>query len=148
MSEKAKSPHKLVLVEDNPADTLLLRYALNAQEEPYTLEVHTDGEAALRFLREHCGGVEPEPCLFILDLHLPRYDGVTILREIRTSALAHVRVAILTNLASPGEKNEVHNLGADLYRIKPCDWDDVLTLARELIDLCNRPIQARTTAVG
>ncbi len=149
MSEKGKSPHKLVLVEDNPADTLLLRYALNAQDEPYTLEVHTDGESALKYLREQCRSDEPEPCLFILDLHLPRYDGVTILREIRRSALSHVRVAILTNLASPDERAEVLHLGADMYRIKPCDWDDVLQLARELIALCNQPMAPiQRTAAG
>jgi len=134
----AKSPHRIVIVEDNPADTVLLRLALNEQREAYVLEVLPDGESALSFVRDHCHG--PEPCLIILDLHLHRYHGVTVLKAIRSQpALAHVRVMVLTSSASPAEKEAVLALGVDAYRLKPSDWENTVELARELIAICNTP---------
>jgi two-component system response regulator len=134
-----RSPHRIILIEDNPADTVLLRHALDEQSEPYVLEVLLDGEAAIRYVREHCRRENPEPCLIVLDLHLPRYDGATVLREIRShSELAHVTVAVLTTSASPKERDEVLQLGVSLYCTKPMNWDDNLELARKLMELCNR----------
>jgi CheY-like chemotaxis protein len=133
-----QSPHRIVMIEDSPADTRLLRSALDEQGEPYVLEVLTDGESALKFVRDHCGSWKPEPCLVVLDLHLPRYDGATVLRALRAAPeLANVKVAVLTNMASPAEKAEVIALGVDLYRTKPMNWDETLELARELIEICN-----------
>jgi CheY-like chemotaxis protein len=135
-----KSPHRIIVVEDNPADTLLLRHALNQQPEAYTLQVLQDGESALAYVRQHCTGAEPEPCLIILDLHLPRYDGATVLRAIRAQPeLASVRVVVLTTMASPAEKKEVLGLGVDLYRIKPSNWDEMVELGQQLINICNAP---------
>src|ERR671911_1403628 len=97
-----KSPQRIVVIEDNPAETVLLRHALDEQGEPYVLEVLTDGESALEFVRAHCHECRPEPCLIVLDLHLPRYDGATVLRAIRCAPeLAHVKVVVLTSMASP-----------------------------------------------
>ena len=103
------------------------------------LEVLTDGESALGFVRDHCQECRPEPCLIVLDLHLPRYDGVTVLRGIRAEPeLAHIRVVVLASLASPAEKAEVIALGLESYKTKPLNWDETLELARELILICNR----------
>ena len=137
--DPGKSPHRIVIVEDNPADTVLLRHALDEQGEPYVLEVLTDGESALKFIRDHCRDCRPEPCLIVLDLHLPRYDGATVLRAIRSEPeLANVRVVVLTSTASPDEKAEVIALGIQAYRLKPMTFDETLELARELIAICNR----------
>src|SRR5687768_7283379 len=106
------------MIEDNPADTTLLRHALDEQREPFTLEILRDGESALQFVRDHCRE-RAEPCLIILDLHLPRYDGATVLRAIRLEpSLAKVFVVVLTTMASPTEKAEVLALGVDSYRTK------------------------------
>jgi CheY-like chemotaxis protein len=133
------SVHRIVVIEDNPSDTVLLRHALDEQNEPYVLEVLTDGESALNFVRDHCLGCRPEPCLIVLDMHLPRYDGATVLRAIRSEPeLAPVKVVVLTSMASPAEKAEVIALGVELYRTKPMGWEDTLELARELIEICKR----------
>lgn len=130
-------PHYIVVIDDNPGDTALLRHALDEQREPYHLEVLRDGEAAIAFVRDHCYNCRPEPCLIVLDLHLPRYDGAAVLRAIRAEPeLAHVKVVILTSLASPQERAEILALGVDLYRNKPADWDGILELARQLVDIC------------
>jgi two-component system response regulator len=140
-----KSPHRIVIIEDNPADTVLLRHALDEQGEPYILEVLTDGESALKFIRDHCRNCRPEPCLIVLDLHLPRYDGATVLRAIRSEPeMARVSVVVLTSTASPEEKAEVIALGIQAYRMKPMSYDQTLELARELIGICNQSSE-RTT---
>lgn len=129
--------HRLLLIEDNPADSVLLRHALDELNEPYLLEVLPDGEAALQYVHEQCNRDSPEPCLIILDLHLPRYDGSTVLRAIRAeSGLSHVAVAVVTSNASPSERDEVLALGVRLYRQKPMGYDETIELARELIGIC------------
>jgi CheY-like chemotaxis protein len=141
-----KSPPHIVVIEDNPSDTVLLRHALDEQNESYVLEVLTDGESALQFVRDHCQECRPEPCLIVLDLHLPRYDGATVLRAIRCAPeLAHVKVVALTSMASPAEKAEVIALGVELYRTKPMMWDETIELASELITICYRSSE-RTSA--
>ena len=135
----SQSIHRIVAIEDNPADYALLREALAEHGEPFSLEVLPDGESAIRYVREHCSRDSAVPCLFVLDLHLPPYDGAIILREIRGNPdLAHVSVAVLTTIASPQEQAEVMALGVSLYRNKPMTWDDTVTLAGELIELCKR----------
>ena len=125
------------MIEDNPADTTLLRHALDEQRDAYTLEVLTDGESAIRFIRGHCQDCRPEPCLIVLDLHLPKYEGATVLRAIRSEPeLAQVKVAVLTSMASPEERAEVIALGVQLYRMKPMNWEEVVELARELVAIC------------
>ena len=134
--------HRILVIEDNPADTRLLRCALDECGDPYTLEVLADGEVALQFIRKHCHP-DPEPCLIVLDLHLPKYDGAVILRAIKSDPeLAHVAVAVVTNTASPSEEAEVRALGVRLYRRKPIDWADMVSLARELVEICKTPTRS------
>lgn len=138
-----KRAHRILLIEDSPADTMLLRHALDEQGDPYVLQVLADGETALRYVREQSRH-SPEPCLIVLDLHLPRYDGSTILRAIRSEPeLSHVEVAVVTSGATPQEQSAVLALGVRLYRRKPMSYDDTLELARELIEICREgPVKA------
>jgi CheY-like chemotaxis protein len=133
----SQSAYRIVVIEDNPADTVLLRHALDHHGEAYVLEVLNDGEVALRYLREHCTEDRPDPCLIVLDLHLPRYDGTAVLREIRQHPdLGHVSVAVVTASASPSEREEVLSLGVHMYRAKPIDWHETVDMAGELLSLC------------
>lgn len=127
------------MIEDNPADTSLLRHALREQEEPFVLLVLEDGEQALRYVRERCSEY-PEPCLIVLDLHLPKYSGITVLRAIRSEPqLEHIKVVTITSVVSPEEQAEVLALGVQAYRNKPMDWEGTVALARELIQICSDP---------
>jgi CheY-like chemotaxis protein len=129
------------MIEDNSADVRLFKYALDQLGEPYELEVLTDGPAALRFIRQRA--IVYDPCVIILDLHLPRYDGIAILSAIREMpALAHVHVVLLTTLAQPEEERAIRSLGVTLYREKPHDVDELRLLASEVMSLCRgEPIQ-------
>jgi CheY-like chemotaxis protein len=130
-------PARILVIEDDPSDIVLLREALDQQGEDYELEVLTDGEQALRFVHEHrIGRREPHPCVILLDLHLPAYDGVAVLRAIRAApVLEHIHVVMLTTLASPSEEREFSEMGAR-YRKKPSALEDLFELAAEIVEIC------------
>ena len=130
-------PARILVIEDNVGDIGLLRYALDQQQENYELEILKDGANALQFVHEHRTGVrEPNPCVIVLDLHLPLYDGMAILRAIREApALEHIHVIVLSSIASPTQRVEIENLGA-LYRSKPSELQALVELAAEIIAIC------------
>jgi CheY-like chemotaxis protein len=138
ITENTPSPATLVLIEDNAGDVYLLRHALDQHRREYYLKVLRDGEEAMAFC-EQCGrDDEPKPCVMVLDLHLPKYDGLSVLREIRGSpALVHVKVVAWTTVGSPAEEREVRELGVRLYRAKPLELDEWFTLAGEILDICH-----------
>lgn len=137
------SLHRIVAMEDSETDVVLLRQAFDELKEEYVLDILPDGAAASQFMREFRATSSADPCLIILDLHVPKNDGLTILGEIRANnELANVPVAVVTTVASPSEKARVLESGVSLYRTKPIGWDDTLKLARELFELCRHARKA------
>lgn len=133
---------KILVVDDNTADVGLLRMALNEQEERYDLEVLRTGEDALQFIQEQRTGrrVEPEPCVILLDLHLPRHDGLAILHAIRECPeLAHIHVVILSGFASPAEKESIARMGA-LFVQKPFQLSEFFELGTRIMAICNSAV--------
>ena|SRR5580700_11177258 len=141
-------PAKILIIEDNPADVVLLRHALNHQGEPYDLELLSDGEMALRFVDEHrTGKREPHPCVIVLDLHLPICDGIAVLKAIRQSpALTHIHVVALSGFANPQEEAAILALGG-LYRQKPFVLFQCLELAAEILAICKGSHQSLEVAL-
>ncbi len=139
-------PARILVIEDNPFDIVLLRHALDKQGEDYELEILSNGEEALRFVHEHRTRVrEPEPCVILLDLYLPFYDGMAVLRAIRQApALEHIHVVVWTGLASSCQEIEIASMGA-LYRKKSSSLKDVIELAAEIIAICK---SSSTTAAA
>lgn len=137
--EQARSPHRIVAIEDNAAELQLLRYGFDELAADYTLQIFSDGAAAMLYLRQYCSEETPAPCLIILDMHMPKCDGITLLRELRANEdLARTPVAVLTTICSPSERAELLRVGVDMYRTKPIEWTDTLELAKELLSLCQR----------
>jgi CheY-like chemotaxis protein len=135
---KQASPARIVLIEDNPGDVMVIRIALDEQGFEYQLEVLEDGEQALRFVREYCGSASgAAPCVLVLDLHLPKYEGFEVLRALRQEpTLSGVRVVALTGGTSPEEATRIQSFGVRLYRQKPIDLEGMLKLAKEIIEVC------------
>lgn len=131
------NPARILVVDDNTADVNLLRLALDQQREEYVLAVLESGEAALRFIGEHREGLHrPDPCVILLDLHLPKFDGLAILRAIKQApVLAHIHVVVLSGMASPTEKEKIAALGAS-YRQKPFGLHEYLELGGEILAIC------------
>lgn len=134
-------PAQILVMEDNPADVHLLRMALDHHGEEYRLELLRDGEEAIRFVQsQHTSPSDPEPCVIVLDLHLPRHDGKAVLQAIRKEpAIAHVHVVALSSLPSPYDELEVQRLGVRLCRTKPTELDEWLALAAEILAICREP---------
>ena len=135
-------PARILVIDDNPADIMLLRHALNQFGDPYELRVLKDGEEALDFVQRHSTAHE-QPCVIVLDLHLPRYDGLAVLRAIkREPALAHIHVVILSALATPDEEFAMAHAGVRLYQSKPMDLDGLTAVAGQILDICREPLAA------
>lgn len=114
----------IVLVEDNPADVLLVRKALQEKGIAFELTCFDDGEEALKsLLREE----RHQPDIILLDMNLPMFDGTEVLRRIRSKPkLERIPVAILTSSESPSDKDRTSLLGADRYIKKPIALNDFL----------------------
>jgi len=131
------SPARILVVDDSTADVSLLRVALNQQNEAYQLEVLETAERAFAFVQECKDGLHAEePCVILLDLHLPRYDGIAILKAIKQApVLAHIHVMVLSGIATPQEQFKIATMGA-LYRQKPSNLDGYLDLGAEIFAVC------------
>ncbi|MDP9112784.1 MAG: response regulator [Acidobacteriota bacterium] len=131
------APAKILVIEDSEADLHLLRIALDQQEQDYELETLRDGEEAMRFVHEHRTGLGAhDPCVIVLDVQLPRYDGMAVLRAIHQApALEHIRVLVLSGLVNPKQQAELASLGV-CYRRKPSTLDELSDLAAEIFAIC------------
>jgi CheY-like chemotaxis protein len=127
----------ILVIEDNVADVFLIRHALDEQGEAYRLEVLPDGEAALGFVAEHRSGArQHDPCVILLDLHLPKFNGIEVLTAIRQEPiLTHIHVMVLTTMASPADHAQVIELGG-ICREKPLHLEGISMLAAEILALC------------
>ena len=134
---------RILVIEDSEADIQMLRLALDQQGEDYEMEILRDGEAALQFVHENRTGMrEPEPCVILLDLHLPRYDGIAILQAIRGAPpLEHIQIVVLSGQANPQEKAEIASLGA-FYRRKASTLSELSELAAEIFVICKKSFPA------
>lgn len=119
---------RVVVMEDNPADVLLIREALHEQGVEAELVIVPDGEAALEWVG---AGVPAD--LILLDLNLPRHDGIEVLEKIRaTHTLREVPVAVFSSSDSPQDRAGAERLGADRFIAKPCTLDEFLLVGRDI----------------
>jgi len=127
----------ILIVEDNPGDIYLLRRALEQAGVNCELTVIEDGGKAVTFVREY--GQKPGSHavdLAVLDLNLPKDDGVDILQTMRASpAFAHVPAVVLSSSSSPRDLEKVQESGVKRYLTKPEDLDQFLCLGETLKDL-------------
>ena len=128
---------KILLVEDNADDVELTLHALEKENLANGIEVARDGEEALDFL--FCRGGHADrsfdhaPSLVLLDLKLPKVDGLEVLKEIKSdSRTKAIPVVILT--ASHEEKDLIsgYHLGVNAYIQKPVDFEQFRGIVKQL----------------
>jgi CheY-like chemotaxis protein len=125
------------LADDNPADVYLIRAALQEHEVDCTITVAPDGQEVLQIIaaegdRNGAGRL----ALIILDLNLPRHDGIAILERLRdTAGMAGVPVVVLTSSDSPRDRLAASHLGATRYLRKPSNLEQFLDLGAVFKDL-------------
>ncbi len=131
MIEKLKV---VLLVEDNPDDAELARFALEDSHLLNKVVWVQDGQAALDYLfscREGSENVLPE--LVLLDLNLPKVDGLEVLRQIRAhDAIRHLPVVIMTSSKEEQDLFDGYSFGANSYIRKPVDFDQFANAVRQL----------------
>jgi CheY-like chemotaxis protein len=124
------SARSILLVEDNAGDVRLTREALREAEVRAELVTVPDGEQALLFLRSE--GAE-RPDLILLDLNLPKKNGLELLEEIKEDPeLRRTPVIMLTTSSAAGDVAACYDRGVNSYVVKPLDLDEFTGLVREI----------------
>jgi chemotaxis family two-component system response regulator Rcp1 len=133
-------PLHIFVAEDNHADVILFREALQHHQIEYRLHVVGDGQSALQYVAQM--GTSPEmPCpdLMLLDLNLPKVDGPTILQEFRKHPeCAYTPVIVVTSSDAQRDRAKVAEFQVARYFRKPSDFDAFMELGRivkELVDV-------------
>jgi CheY-like chemotaxis protein len=131
MAETLKTA-SILIVEDNPADVLLITKALQEKGIKCELTCLENGEAALRNLSEKG---RPLPDLILLDLHLPTAGGIDVLAGIRDMPrFSQVPIVILTSSESPSDKQRTAKMGVSRYIRKPTGLEDFLNEVGEGVE--------------
>lgn len=130
-------PVEILLVEDNPLDLKLTLNALAQHNLSNNIHVARDGEEALDFLfcREaHAGrDICQRPKLILLDLKLPKVDGLEVLRQIKADPRTQMLpVVILTSSKEQRDIMAGYQNGVNSYIVKPVDFDQFVEAARIL----------------
>jgi CheY-like chemotaxis protein len=124
----------VLLVEDDPGDVLMTREAFDHYKIRNELHVVTDGEQALQFVRrqgEFAGA--PRPGLIMLDLNLPRRDGLEVLAELKADPeLRVIPVVILTTSQAEEDIVRSYALHANAYVTKPVDFERFIEVVRQI----------------
>jgi CheY-like chemotaxis protein len=120
----------ILLVEDNPGDVRLTREAFSEIDLDEELHVVNDGEAALQFVHRRGEYADaPGPDLVLLDLNLPKVDGMEVLEEIKGDPdLRHIPVVVLTGSEAREDIAESYDRHTNAYLTKPIDPEEFVDL--------------------
>lgn len=131
MSERA-----ILLVEDNPDDEVLAVRALRKAEFRNEILIAHDGVEALECLFSRARKDPPDPIppmLVLLDLKLPRVDGIEVLRRIKEDARTRLLpVVVLTSSTEQQDVLECYGLGANSYIRKPVDFSQFVRAVEQI----------------
>jgi CheY-like chemotaxis protein len=122
----------ILLVEDNPMDVDLTRRAFARRKVLNPIEVARDGEEALSYLEKWENG-EAMPVVVLLDINLPKVNGLEVLHQFKTSLLSQkVPVIVLTTSAEDRDIETAYKLGANSYIVKPVDFEKFVEVAAQI----------------
>jgi two-component system response regulator len=133
----AENQVEILLVEDNPNDVELTLHALRSHHLTNRIQVVRDGAEALEFI--FCTGayknrtIKNSPKVVLLDLKLPKVDGLEVLRRIKADPRTQmVPVVVLTSSREERDVMASYRLGVNSYIIKPVDFDQFSEAMRHL----------------
>jgi CheY-like chemotaxis protein len=129
-------PVDVLLVEDDPGDVLMTRETFEQRGMRNRLHVVSDGEQAIEFLRRAGDfSAAPTPGLILLDLNLPRRNGLDVLDEVKSdSELRRIPVVVLTTSHAEQDIVRSYSLHANAYVTKPIDFDRFMTTIGQIDD--------------
>lgn len=132
--------YTILLVEDNPADILLIQRAFrNENYSHVSLQIVTDGDAAIFYLS---GGGQytdrslyPLPAIILLDLKLPHRSGYEVLAWIKEQPqLKRLPVVVMTSSKQQADVNKTYDLGVNSYLVKPDDFATMSDLLHSITE--------------
>ncbi|MCB0190496.1 MAG: response regulator [Anaerolineae bacterium] len=128
---------EILLVEDNPSDLELAMHALQKYNLANNIEIKRDGAEALDFL--FCQGrysnrdIERGPKIVLLDLKLPKVDGLEVLKKIKAHAKTrNIPVVVMTSSNQERDIVESYELGVNSYIVKPVDFEQFADAVRNI----------------
>ena len=121
---------RILLVEDDHLDAMTVRRAFRDINANAILDLTGNGEEALDYLRQPG---QTKPALILLDLNMPRMNGIEFLHEVKKDAsLREIPVVVLTTSREQAEKAESLKLGAAGFITKPMDYHQFVEMVRAL----------------
>ncbi len=146
-----EDPVEILLVEDSPSDLELTLHALKRNNLANNIRVVSDGEEALDFI--FCENdyinrdITNTPRIIMLDLKLPKVDGIEVLRRIKKDARTRkIPVVMLTSSREEKDIIESYELGVNSYIVKPVDFDQFTEAVRQVglyWLLLNQPLELK-----
>ena len=127
----------VIVIEDSFADVLALQHYLDLSGEAYQVEALADSSGVLRSIEEYRAGLRgPEPCVILVDLDLPRADGVQLVQAIKKEpALENIHLIALASMVDQEQCAKAERLGA-VCREKPETLGQIQGLAAEILQIC------------
>jgi two-component system response regulator len=128
-------PTQILLVEDDPNDVELIQIALDSYNFVNKIDVASDGEQAVHYLFGRNGQppTQPLPRLVLLDLKLPKIDGIQVLEMIRSNPRTrNLVVVVMTSSAENRDLKACYDLGVNSYIVKPLDFHQFVEMSRQV----------------
>ncbi|MER8444687.1 response regulator [Mesorhizobium sp. M1066] len=127
---------RILLVEDDPSDVELTLEALAEYNLANEVTVARDGEIALDYLHrrgEFKGRPDENPAVMLLDLKLPKVDGLEVLKQVKSDEhLRMIPVVVLTSSQEEKDMMRSYKLGVNAYVVKPVDFHEFINAIKEL----------------
>ncbi len=122
----------ILLIEDDDIDAMTVRRTMKELGAPNPLDRASDGEQALTFLLD---ASNPRPGLILLDLNMPRMNGIEFLAEIKQDAeLCLIPVVVLTTSSEEGDRIAAFSKSVAGYMVKPVDYPQFVGIMRLIRD--------------
>jgi CheY-like chemotaxis protein len=121
--------YTVLLVEDSPTDVFVIKEVLGGCAVNFRVDVAQDGQEALRYLQDPTSG--SCPALVLLDLNIPRVDGLEVLRQLRAGSRCwRTPVIVVSSSRADQDRSMAEQLGANAYFQKPSDLESYRELGR------------------
>ncbi|WP_329110403.1 response regulator [Micromonospora sp. NBC_01699] len=134
MHADTSAPVRILVVDDDPGDVLMIEEALGDSDVHKAIDVVSDGQEAMEFLRRqgrHVTAVRPD--VILLDLNMPRMDGRQVLSAVKGDAdLRTIPVVVLTTSNADTDIIGSYTLQANAYVAKPIDLDEFNDAVRRI----------------
>ena len=142
MGPGSPSPVRILVVDDDPGDVLMIEEALEDSDVEKVIDVVNDGQEAMEFLRREGRHIEASrPDLILLDLNMPRMDGRQVLGAVKQDEdLRTIPIVVLTTSNADTDIVGSYILQANAYVTKPIDLDDFNDVVRRIDEFFGRVV--------